>query len=216
MTLICLSAAPWLAVNLAGCSGKVVNEDDPQSIYDDAQDDIKSDRYLVALEKLRKLRHKFPYSKFSSKAQLRIADVYFLQESFSDAAQEYESFRDLHPKHEDTPYATYRVGESYAKDAPENIARDLTSDHKALTAFGEFLKLYPNDARAKDAKEQVHIVRNKLAAKELYIGDFYRIRSFPDAAAPRYKRVLELYPDTDSAADAKKYVAELEKKAAKK
>ncbi|MCC7440157.1 MAG: outer membrane protein assembly factor BamD [Bdellovibrionales bacterium] len=205
--ILCLSLI-LAAGSVVGCSGKAVNEDDPQSVYEDAEDDIENDRYLIALEKLRKIRHKFPYSKFSSKAQLRIADVLYLQESFAEAAQAYESFRDLHPKHDDTPYATFRVGESYAMDAPENIARDLTSDFRALDAFQEFTRKYPNDKRSEEAKGRIQTLRNKVASKEFEIAEFYRVRDFPGSAGPRYRKILDLYPDTTWAKEAKARLAE--------
>ena len=77
-----------------------MNEGDPTSIFKAAGEDIESDRFQLALDKLRMVKNRFPYSKFSVLAQLKIADVYFLQESFTEAAAAYETFGDLYPKHE--------------------------------------------------------------------------------------------------------------------
>src|SRR5437870_1063058 len=89
-----------LSGTLVGCSGKAIDENDPGALYGEAEEDIKNDHYQIAIDKLRAIKNKYPYSKFAVDAQLRIADVYFLQESWGEAATSYEAFRDLHPKHE--------------------------------------------------------------------------------------------------------------------
>src|SRR6478736_2451275 len=95
--LILLNSIPVL---FTGCAGKGVSEEDPASLYADAEEDIKSDHYQIAIDKLRIIKNKFPYSKYAIDSQLRIADVLFMQEAYGEAAVSYETFRDLHPKHE--------------------------------------------------------------------------------------------------------------------
>ena len=82
-----------------GCSTSELNENDPVVLMKDAEEDIESSRYILALEKLQKIKNQHPYSKQAVDAKLRIADVYFLQENYAEAAATYEAFRDLHPKH---------------------------------------------------------------------------------------------------------------------
>lgn len=197
-----------------GCAGGEVNENDPASLFKDAEEDIEDDQYAIALEKLRTIRHKFPYSKFSSLAQLRIADVYFLEGSYAEAASAYESFRDLHPKHERSSYAMFRIGEAYLQATPENIARDLSTADSALTAFNAFLARYPNDERATEARKQIDEIRGRLAAKELYIGDFYLKRGDAIAAVNRYDKLIELFPNTEAAKAAKEKLPEVREEAA--
>src|SRR3954471_15762619 len=91
-----------------GCSSAPVNDNEPERLYKDALDDIQSDHYQVAIEKLKLVRNKFPYSSFATEAQLKIADVYFMQDAFAEAALAYEAFRDLLPKHEKVAYAMFK------------------------------------------------------------------------------------------------------------
>ena len=192
---------------LGGCASESVDESDPAQLYQQAEKDIGSARYQIAIDRLREVRNKFPYSKFSAAAQLRMGDVYFLQESYSEAAAAYESFRDLHPKHEKVPYALFRIGESYYNDIPSPIARDLTPAQKATDAFREFLKRFPNDENAAKAKELNAKAYSSLADKELYIADFYFREESYMAAQKRYEKVIAVYPDTDAG---KKAVGKLE------
>jgi outer membrane protein assembly factor BamD len=194
---------------LSSCSSTPVNDSDPAALYKDAEDDIKNDHYQIAIDKLRTIRNKFPYSKYSVDAQLRLADVYFLQEDFAEAAAAYETFRDLHPKHEKAPYAMFRIGKSYYKDSPSNVARDLTPAQKAVDAYQEYLHRFPAASDAQEARDDLGSARKLLADKELYIGNFYFKRDFYDSAKPRFERVIALYPETPAAAEAKDKLAKI-------
>jgi len=199
------------APSFFGCAGHQVDENDPVSLLKDAEEEIKSDHYQMALDKLRAIKNRFPYSSAAVDAQLRIADVYFLQESYAEAAGSYETFRDLHPKHEKLPYVMYRIGRSYLGDAPDLVERDLSPARKALDAFEDFVRRFPNAPEAAEAQKDIARVRQLLAEKEMYVGDFYYRRKFYESARPRYMKVIELYPNSMAATNAKARLAELDK-----
>lgn len=202
-----------LCVFGAACSSTQVNEKDPASLYQDAVEEVESEHYQIALEKLRAIKNKFPYSSYAVDAQLKIADVYFIQELYAEAAGAYESFRDLHPKHEKASYAMYQIGRAYFNDTPRNVARDLSSAQKTIDTYSDFVRRFPEDPRVKEAKEDIQKVRELLAAKEIYIGDFYLKRDFDDSAKPRYQKVIELYPETQAAQVAAEKIAKIEERA---
>lgn len=206
-TLTTLIIVATTASFLSGCSGRKVDENDPVSMYQDAEDEVSSDHYQLAIDKLRAVKNKFPYSKSAVDAQLRIADVLYMQDSFGEAALAYESFRDLHPKHEKVAYAMFNIGRSYFADIPGTVARDLSAAQKALDALNDFQKRFPSDPNAKEAGEMVTKTRNLLAEKELTIGNFYYKRDFFDSAKARYAKLIELYPDTSHAKEAKEKLA---------
>ena len=195
---------------LSGCSSVAVNENDPEALYQAAEEEIRNDRYQFALDRLRMVRNKFPYSRFSSLAQLRIADVYFLQETFVEAASAYQTFRDLHPKHEKTPYASYRVGESYFQETPGNVARDLSPAKRAHDAFKNFIRLYPSDPQTADAKSRLLQIEEKLAEKEIAIGKYYRRKDRVEASKARFQSVVRQYPQTQAAKEAEQLLKRLQ------
>ncbi len=200
-----------LLLALSSCSSTPINESDPESMFKDAEGDISSDRYQIAIEKLQLVKNKFPYSRFSALAQLRLADVYFMQDQFIEAATAYELFRDLHPKHEQIPYAMFRVGESYLNDTPGNIQRDITSANQAENAFQLFIQKFPSDPKLTEAKEKLQKSRNLQAEKELLIANFYFKRKKWKSAYGRFESVTKLYGDTPSFSEAQdrlKLVAE--------
>ncbi|MCM0604748.1 MAG: outer membrane protein assembly factor BamD [Xanthomonadaceae bacterium] len=195
-----------------GCSGKPVDESNPQSVYEDALEDINNERYQLAQEKLRTVRNKFPYSAAATEAHLKIADIYFLQEAYVEAAAAYEAFRDLHPKHEKSGYASFRIGESYYKDIPDTISRDLTSAYKAQDSIQAFIEQSNDQAQTTLAKKYLLETRTALASKEFYIAKFYSKQEDHPAVIVRCKKILELYPETDIANQAKELLEKSEKK----
>lgn len=208
MALLALTSA----LVLGGCSGRDVDENDPKSLFADAEENIKSDQYQLAIDKFRMIKNKFPYSGLAVDAQLRIADVYFLQESFAEAAAAYEAFRDLHPKHAKVPYAMFRTAQSHQKDMPSTIQRDLTSGFRAQDAYNEFLVKFPNAPEAAEAREELKRVRDQLAEKEFAIAGFYLKREFWDAATKRYQKLRALYPETTWAEKAQERLARAARK----
>lgn len=212
--LLLFSVATGLVASagLVGCSSAEVDENDPAALMKDAEEDIDSSRYILALEKLQKVKNQHPYSKQAVEAQLRIADVYFLQENFAEAAATYEAFRDLHPKHPKLPYAAYRVGLSFYSDMPGNLARDLSSGFKAQDAFKDYLARYPADENVNSAKEKLAETRKSLAEKEMYIGNFYYHREMWESARNRYSKVVNQYADTPSVRGAQERLKALDTK----
>ncbi len=186
------------AMQLAACSGKKIDESNPQDLYKDAEEDIGDKRYAMALDKLKALKNKFPYSHLATQSKLRIADVYFEEESFIEAAAAYESFRDMHPKHEKADYVMFRIGESYYQQLPSGVDRDLGPATKAIDAFRELIGLYPKSEYVDTAKKHLSESIEKLAGKEKYIADFYFTREMYDSAAGRYEKMAARFPDTES------------------
>lgn len=187
---------------LPACSSTPIDASNPDALYKDAEEDIQSKRYLVASEKLRGVKNKFPYSNVATQAQLRLADVYFYQESFSEAAAAYESFKDLHPKHPRIDYVLYQISESYWNQLPGGPDRDATAALKALDSLKEIITLYPKSEYYDNALQKRSEIIELLAKKEMYIGDYYFKRKMFDSAATRYEKITNLYESASSAEDA--------------
>ncbi len=210
--LILVGLSSTVSLQLSGCSSAKISDGDPAALFQDAESEIKGDRYQLAIDKLRMLKSKFPYSNFAAEAQLRIADVYFLQELYQEAALSYETFRDLHPKHAKAAYALFRVGESYQADVPGNLARDLSTAGKAIAAFEDFVRQYPQDQRLPQARKAISEGRALLAKKELLIGNFYFREGHFDSAKGRFEKILARFPETESAGEARERLQASEEK----
>lgn len=182
---------------LSACTTEEKKTDAAESTFVLAQEYEKDERYEEAIRKYTEVKNRFPYSQFAIKAELAIADVYFKEESFGEAQINYQTFRELHPKHAQIDYVIFRIGLSYFNQLPETIDRDLTYAHDAITTFDELMEKHPNSEYVKEAKEKKQAALKKLAEKEDYVGDFYFKRKVYDSALTRYEFLLKSYPQSE-------------------
>jgi outer membrane protein assembly factor BamD len=179
---------------LGACSSESIDNDSPpDKQYEAGERLLKQGRYLEAVERFRILRTRYPYSKEAAAASLRIGDTHFEEESFAEAAAAYKLFRELYPKHPQSAYALFQIGESNYNQVPETVDRDLSAATDGINAFEEFLARFPQDPKAEDARKKLLALKEKLAEKEDYIGDFYFKRGHYRAAANRYQGLLDRF-----------------------
>lgn len=178
---------------LFGCAGKEVNRDDADALFQSAEEAFKDEHYLIALEKYRDIKNRFPYSARAVDAELRIADTYFEQESYIEAESAYEIFKELHPTHSKADYVQYRIGLSYFKQIPDDSARDLSAAYKSIEAFGVLGQKFPSSSFTKVAQDHILEARKRLAEHENYVANFYYQREHYLSASYRYSTLLQDY-----------------------
>ena len=147
------------------------------------------------MQKLGAFKSRFPYSKFAALAELFIANSHFELGRYEEAAIEYKQFVRLHPKHEKSPFAMFRVGESYWIDAPEEVDRDQELTQTALTEWRSLLAEFPDSKYAKQARERVIIGKKRIAESHRFIAEFYCKMELYHACAYRFIKLLEEYPE---------------------
>lgn len=173
-----------------GCSTTNHDTNTPEGAFKAAEEYDNDEYFDEALTRYADVKNRFPYSKLATEAELRIADVHFKKESWVDAQNAYQLFKDLHPKHPRTDYVTHRLGLSYFNQLPSTIDRDLSVAEKAITVFDEVMANFPQTEFAKEAKEKREAARKMMGEKALYIANFYFIRDIFDSALLRYESLL--------------------------
>lgn len=151
--------------------------------------------YKTLFKILKEIQLRDPYSKYSILAELRTADAYFRKEEYEQAAIEYEEFLKRHPGSDEASYATYRLALSHYK-LVKKPDRDPTSTRDALKWFEFFVEKYPESPLVGEANKKISQCRNRLAKREIYIGNYYAKRKNFKAAANRYNVVVSQYSDT--------------------
>lgn len=174
---------------LTSCSSDDIAIDNPEKAYQVAQDYEKEERYEEALRRYNEIKNKFPYSKYATQSELSVADVYYKQESYPEAQVAYQNFKELHPKHPQVDYVTFRLAMSYFQQLPGTIDRDLTLAQSAILAFDEMIAQFPNSTYLQEAKDKRSESKKKLAEKEEYIADFYFKKEIYDSALSRYENL---------------------------
>ncbi len=191
----------YAAAFISACSTVERNSNTPEGAFAIAEEFEKSDRYEEAIRRYNDVKNKFPYSNYATKAEMAVADVYFKQESFAEAQVAYQSFRDLHPKHPQIDYVTYRIAQSYSMQLPSTIDRDLTLASDAITTYTELIQKFPNSQYIEEAKTKRAESLKMLAQKEEYIADFYFKHKNYDSALKRYEGLFGNF--TNSGLEAK-------------
>lgn len=192
-----LAMVPFvLSLFFTGCSTfKPINTSTVEGAYQLGLRYEKEDRFEEALAQFQTVKNKYPYSSYATLAQLKIADIYFEQENYPEAQGSYQVFKELHPTHPKSAYATYRLALSIYNQLPSTIDRDLSLADKAILYFDEVLQSYPESEYAAKAKDYKIKTLKMLAAKEYYIAHFYFIRDKYGSALGRFEELLQRYPD---------------------
>ena len=181
---------------LAACSSdKPDGRTEAEVLFKEAQELVEAERFILATEKLNLIKTQHPYSFYATPAELMQADVLFLQENYIEAAAAYLLFRDFHPRHEKIPFVVYRIAESYFKQIPDTIDRDLEPALESIKYYDEVVTKYPDSSYRKDAESRISKAKKMLRQKDLYIADFYFKTEAYSPARYWYLDILENHKD---------------------
>ncbi|MCP3959214.1 MAG: outer membrane protein assembly factor BamD [bacterium] len=163
---------------LAGCRGK---RDDPV-LRLSATEALELGKQFLEQEKYYKARqhltHAFevePNSRNGREALLLAADAFFLHggsDNYIKCEAKYRDFLNRFPTSDRADYAQFRVATCLARRV-EKPDRDQKVTRDAQRAFEELLRLYPNSSHIPDARHEIQVITDRLAAHELVIGSFY-------------------------------------------
>lgn len=165
-----------------------------QVLANEAESLYKEGDFERSAETFQQLKDRYPYSRFALLADLRVGDAYYKAGRFEEAVLAYDDFVRLHPKNEAVPYALYQMGMVYHKQMLIP-SRDPTMAKKARDTFTRLLRNYPKSEWAVKAKPRLQECTARMAAHDMFVGNFYLRTKHYRAAIGRFKRVLTDYPD---------------------
>jgi len=151
-------------------------------------------KYTEAEKSFKMVMEDYPISPEAVRAQLLIADLFYTQGEYEDAASYYTTFYTYHPAHPRAPYALFQKGMSNFKDVLSED-RDQTATRTALFAFQDLIKNYPDNSYTQKAGEMVVFLKRRLAESELYVARFYFTTKEYKGALLRYGEILRKYPN---------------------
>lgn len=129
-------------------------------------------KYDDALEAFQQVKERYPFSKYATMAELRVADAQYYKKEYPEAVAAYEDFSRLHPRHPDIPRVLYQIGMCHYKQRL-GIDRDQTHATEALQAFERVVKTYPKSEYAKKARSKIGRCKDLLGRHEYYVARFY-------------------------------------------
>lgn len=195
-----------VALVLPGCAGR--GDDDP-ILRLAAEESLAEGKRLLEAEEYGKARpyllHAFevePNSVAGREALLLAADSFYLDggaENYTRAESRYRDFLNRFPTSDRADYAQFQVANSLAERA-ERPDRDQTVTRQAVEAYRDLMRLYPESEHVEEARAKLVEMRNRLAAHEWMVGNFYYRFGLHSAAINRFEYLLdhfERYGETD-------------------
>jgi outer membrane protein assembly factor BamD len=179
-----------------GCffNKKELTKASPEQLYSNASAEYKEGRYKKAQEIFLRLKEEYPLHELAILAEIGIADSLFSDKEYAAAADAYSDFISLHPVDENVPYAVYQMGMCHYKQM-EAIDRDQTETIKAKKEFEKLMVRYPQSKFSPMAEKMLREVKQKLAEREFYVGNFYLKQKKYQAALARFERIAVEYPN---------------------
>ncbi len=178
---------------LAGCATTPVVKP-ADVLYKEAEVLFQDKSYEEAITQYKKVKETYESAELSTKAELRIADAYFLNKDYIEAAAGYEDFRKMHPKHLQAEYALFRQAVSYFNQI-HGIDTDQTPVKNALATFDSYLILFPAGANQAEVRDKRSECRDKQLQYELYVGKFYLKTDAHKAAIGRFEEALKNFSE---------------------
>lgn len=203
--IVSLAAA---AVLLAACGqGGVSGRDVPldnltaEQIYrlgevqlaDNAPDEAAT--YFGEVERL------FPYSEWAKRALIMQAYAYHEDRDYENARASAQRYIDFYPADEDAAYAKYLLALSFY-DQIDDVGRDQGLTFQALQALRRVIEEHPDSEYARSSILKFDLAFDHLGGKEMEVGRYYLKRQNYQAAANRFRVVVEQFQTTSHTPEA--------------
>ena len=165
------------------------------STYKEGLNFLDKNDGLSAAKKFNEAELLFPQSEWAPKSALMAAYSYYAYNYYGDSIQELEQFIKKYPKDERISYANFLLAMCYYQSIVDE-KKDLEPLLKARDKFIYVVENYPNTDFAMDAKFKLDLIREILASKEMYLGNYYIQKEKWIAAINRFKTVINDYETT--------------------
>jgi outer membrane protein assembly factor BamD len=194
---LAIALAASLALTACGDSDEEITyvERPVEQIYNTAMDQLESGNYEEAAQEFDEVERQHPYSVWATRAQLMAAFALYQDNKYDEAVNTLDRFIQLQPGHDDVAYAYYLRGLCFYEQISD-VGRDQAMTERALEAFEELTRRYPDSRYARDAELKIDLARDHLAGKHMEIGRWYQRQGYHLAAINRFRTVIQDYQTT--------------------
>ncbi len=200
--LLLLLTLALTSCSLTGLFGKKEeNVKSPEQLYIEAQGALAKKEFKKAEEKFKKVLEATPQGRMAESARLGLAESYYKNGDYEEAAAVYEDYLKLHPLSPNSDYVQFKLGMCYYKLMLPPY-KDQTYTFKALDAFRKLIKLYPRSPWVTRAREKIAECEERLAQHDIYVGKFYyKVKKYKSAKM-RFKWAYQKATNPSTAAEA--------------
>jgi outer membrane protein assembly factor BamD len=171
-------------------------EEPADKLYNEGLYLLNTKRDLTtAAKRFEEVDRQHPYSDWARRSLIMSAYTYYQAGKYEESITTSRRYIQLHPGSPDAAYAQYLIGSSYF-DQIRDITRDQDRTERAMAAFEEVVRKYPQSEYAVSARRKIDVGRDQLAAREMMVGRYYMERRDYSGAINRFKIVVTRYQTT--------------------
>ena len=168
---------------------------DPYKIYKEGLDAFETNDFFFASKKFSEAEQNFEIIEYAAKSSLMSSFSLYGINFYDEAVENLERFLKTYPSDKNVIYANYLLAIIYFEQIGDE-KKDIKPLLEANSRINIFLEKYPNTDYAIDLKFKQNLIRNQLAAKEIYISKYYISVKKWVPAINRLKIIVEKYDDT--------------------
>jgi len=177
---------------------------DAKRLYDSGRDFLIHDQPDQALPLYAEVQARFPFSPYAVQSALEAVAAHYQAGDYDQAVDAADRFIKQRPRNANIPYMYYMRGMSnFERNNSGFLAappdeRNVAYLKQSFSDFAILTKNYPNSTYAEDARQHMIDVRNRVAAFNLRIAEYYLRRHAYVAASRRAQDIVEHYQGSDS------------------
>ena len=168
---------------------------DPYKIYKEGLDAFETNDFFLASKKFSEAEQNFEIIELAAKSSLMSSFSLYGINFYDEAIENLERFLKTYPSDKNVIYANYLLAIVYFEQISDE-KKDLKPLLEANKKINLFLEKYPNTDYAIDLKFKQNLIRNQLAAKEMYIAKYYVSVKKWVPAINRLKIIVEKFDET--------------------
>ncbi len=191
-----------ISLSLQACSkNKKVEYDleskkiDPYKLYQEGFNAFEQGDYFFANKKFSEAELNFEIVEYAAKSSIMSSYSLYGINFYDEALENLDRFIKKYPGDINIIYAHYLNAIIYYEQISDE-KKDLNPLLKATEKIDFFLQKYPNTDYAIDLKFKKDLIKNQLAAKELYVAKYYVSTQKWVPAINRLKVIVETYQET--------------------
>jgi len=185
----------------------------PEALYIRGSAEFQDGSYKKAREYFIRLKDEYPLHSLAILAELGIADSFFTDKQYPEAANAYSEFLSMHPTNEHIPYVLYQLGMCHY-NLKGTIDRDQTETIKASKEFERLIARFPDNKFSLAAGKYLRECKQELAEQEFYVGQFYFRQKKYSAALNRFELIARNYANLGLDYKVEYYIGETKRKIA--
>ena len=174
---------------------KKTNTISPYELYSEGLIAFEKNDYFFASKKFTEAEQNFEKVELSAKSSIMASYSLYAINFYDEALENIENYLKLYPSDKNISYAHYLKAIIYYEQISDE-KRDLEPLIKADKQINFFLKKFPNTDYAVDLEFKKNLIKNQLAAKELFVAKYYIEVQKWVPAINRLRKIVKNFDET--------------------